>query len=132
MRAETPRTFLPGRCFNRQPGHDRRYGRKQQLGARSVRYGLMRDNVLTIDALLANGDEATFGPVPEGPHSVQGPAFYRQLTRSMVELADRESQEITSRFPKGAPASWRLQHRRPDATGKVRGAAQHGTVSGRV
>ncbi len=69
-------------------------------GARSVRYGLMRDNVLTIDALLANGDEATFGPVPEGPDSVQGPAFYRQLTRSMVELADRESQEITSRFPK--------------------------------
>ena len=69
-------------------------------GARSVRYGLMRDNVLTIDALLANGDEATFGPVPEEPDSVQGPAFYRQLTRSMVELADRESQEITSRFPK--------------------------------
>jgi FAD/FMN-containing dehydrogenase/Fe-S oxidoreductase len=69
-------------------------------GARSVRYGLMRDNVLTIDALLANGDEATFGPVPDDLDGIQGPAFYRQLTRSMVELADRESKEITSRFPK--------------------------------
>ncbi|SVD69644.1 uncharacterized protein METZ01_LOCUS422498, partial [marine metagenome] len=69
-------------------------------GARSVRYGLMRDNVLTIDALLANGGEAAFGPLPEDPGGVEGPAFYRQLVRSMVELADRESGEITSRFPK--------------------------------
>jgi FAD/FMN-containing dehydrogenase/Fe-S oxidoreductase len=32
-------------------------------GTRSIRYGIMRDNVLAIDAILANGDEARFAEV---------------------------------------------------------------------
>ena len=32
-------------------------------GARSLRYGNMRDNVLSIDAMLADGSTAHFGPV---------------------------------------------------------------------
>jgi FAD/FMN-containing dehydrogenase len=32
-------------------------------GARSIRYGPMRDNVLAIDALLADGTEMTFGEI---------------------------------------------------------------------
>jgi FAD/FMN-containing dehydrogenase len=32
-------------------------------GTRSIRYGIMRDNVLTIDAILADGSEARFGEI---------------------------------------------------------------------
>ncbi|MEE3281016.1 MAG: FAD-binding oxidoreductase, partial [Pseudomonadota bacterium] len=69
-------------------------------GARSIRYGLMRDNVLTIDALLASGEQAQFGPIGPQGTALQGPEIYRRLTQSLIELADRESDEITTRFPK--------------------------------
>ena len=32
-------------------------------GTRSIRYGIMRDNVLAIDAVLADGSAARFGEV---------------------------------------------------------------------
>ena len=32
-------------------------------GTRSIRYGIMRDNVLAIDAILPDGSEARFGEV---------------------------------------------------------------------
>src|ERR1700749_2418889 len=35
-------------------------------GGRSLRYGTMRDNVLSIDAVLADGTRAHFGPVAAG------------------------------------------------------------------
>src|SRR5438034_9423531 len=35
-------------------------------GARSMRYGVTRDNVLSIDAVLADGSAAHFGPVGAG------------------------------------------------------------------
>src|SRR5436305_10846872 len=35
-------------------------------GGRSLRYGTMRDNVLSIDAVLAEGTSAHFGPVAAG------------------------------------------------------------------
>jgi FAD/FMN-containing dehydrogenase/Fe-S oxidoreductase len=38
-------------------------------GTRSIRYGIMRDNVLAIDALLADGSEARFGEVG---HNLEG------------------------------------------------------------
>ena len=69
-------------------------------GARSIRYGLMRDNVLTIDAVLAGGEQAQFGPIGPPGTTLQGPDIYRRLTQSLVELANRESEEITTRFPK--------------------------------
>ena len=69
-------------------------------GARSIRYGLMRDNVLTIDAVLAGGEQAQFGPIGPPGTTLQGPEIYRRLTQSLVELANRESEEITTRFPK--------------------------------
>jgi len=69
-------------------------------GARSIRYGLMRDNVLTIDAVLAGGEQAQFGPIGPQGTALQGPEIYRRLTQSLIELANRESDEITTRFPK--------------------------------
>ena len=69
-------------------------------GARSIRYGLMRDNVLTIDAVLASGEQAQFGPIGPANTDLHEPEIYRRLTQSLIELADRESTEITTRFPK--------------------------------
>ena len=33
-------------------------------GSRSIRYGIMRDNVIAIDAILANGEKHHFGELP--------------------------------------------------------------------
>ena len=62
-------------------------------GSRSIRYGLMRDNVLSIDALLSSGDTRTFGPLdPESvPHDL--------LTERLLDLGRRERAEIARRFP---------------------------------
>ena len=35
------------------------------IGWRSLRYGRMRDNIVAMDAVLANGAEASFGEIPE-------------------------------------------------------------------
>ena len=69
-------------------------------GARSIRYGLMRSNVQAIDALLASGERASFGPLPTDAELADGPEEYRRLVRSMMTLAKRESDEIIRRFPK--------------------------------
>jgi FAD/FMN-containing dehydrogenase/Fe-S oxidoreductase len=64
-------------------------------GARSLRYGNTRENVLSIDALLADGTRAHFGPAIGGkvelPHA---------LARDLSALAAREAAEIERRFPK--------------------------------
>jgi FAD/FMN-containing dehydrogenase/Fe-S oxidoreductase len=69
-------------------------------GARSLRYGNTRENVLSIDAILANGATAHFGSVAPDlsnlpPHSPLVP-----LARSLLDLAAREADEIEARFPK--------------------------------
>jgi len=60
----------------------------------------MRDNVLTIDAILASGEQAQFGPIGPANTDLREPEIYRRLTQTLIELADRESDEITTRFPK--------------------------------
>jgi FAD/FMN-containing dehydrogenase/Fe-S oxidoreductase len=59
-------------------------------GARSLRYGMMVDNVLAIDAILADGTRARFAR-NEGP-----PALMQRLR----EIGERERDEIAARFPK--------------------------------
>jgi FAD/FMN-containing dehydrogenase len=60
----------------------------------------MRSNVQAIDALLASGERASFGPLPTDSKLADGPEEYRRLVRSMMTLAKRESDEIIRRFPK--------------------------------
>ncbi len=64
-------------------------------GGRSLRYGIMRDNVLSIDAILADGTKASFGSLKAG-----GPGANSDLVRDMLELGAREASEISERFPK--------------------------------
>ncbi len=62
-------------------------------GSRSIRYGLMRNNVRSIDALLANGERSRMGvvdPVIITPDSMTG---------QLLALGEREQDEINARFP---------------------------------
>ncbi|HEX6002232.1 MAG TPA: FAD-linked oxidase C-terminal domain-containing protein [Hyphomicrobiaceae bacterium] len=47
-------------------------------GTRSIRYGIMRDNVIAIDAILADGSEAKFGEVGHNLGEPPLPAFRGQ------------------------------------------------------
>jgi FAD/FMN-containing dehydrogenase/Fe-S oxidoreductase len=64
-------------------------------GARSLRYGNTRENVLSIDAILADGTPAHFGRV--GDAGVNVP---QALVHDLLALAAREADEIERRFPK--------------------------------
>jgi FAD/FMN-containing dehydrogenase/Fe-S oxidoreductase len=39
-------------------------------GTRSIRYGIMRDNVVSVDALLADGSRLHFGEISPSPHAL--------------------------------------------------------------
>jgi FAD/FMN-containing dehydrogenase/Fe-S oxidoreductase len=70
-------------------------------GSRSILQGKTVDHVIALDAVLADGSEARFGPVT--------PAEFQQLAsqantlgrvaRTLQEIVDRERAEIIARFP---------------------------------
>jgi FAD/FMN-containing dehydrogenase/Fe-S oxidoreductase len=64
-------------------------------GARSLRYGNTRENVLSIDALLADGTRAHFGRIGEAGVDVPP-----GLVRDLLAIAAREANEIERQFPK--------------------------------
>ena len=64
-------------------------------GARSLRYGNTRENVLSIDAMLADGIQAHFGRM--GDSAVNVP---QALVHDLLAIAAREAGEIERRFPK--------------------------------
>ncbi len=64
-------------------------------GARSLRYGNTRENVLSIAATLADGASAHFGPVDDRRTNVP-----QALLRDLFAFAAREAAEIERRFPK--------------------------------
>ena len=69
-------------------------------GGRSLRYGMMRDNVLSIDAVLASGEGAHFGAVAPDLSDLPAGSPLRPLARDLFALGAREKEEIETRFPK--------------------------------
>jgi FAD/FMN-containing dehydrogenase/Fe-S oxidoreductase len=69
-------------------------------GGRSLRYGTMRDNVLSIDAVLADGSAAHFGPVAPDLRDVPEDSPLRPLAADLLALGRREADEVEARFPK--------------------------------
>ena len=67
-------------------------------GGRSMRYGTMRDNVLAIEAVLADGTLAHFGRIGGNLNDV--PAPLRPLAKDLLAIGAREADEIAARFPK--------------------------------
>ena len=67
-------------------------------GSKSIRYGLMADNVLAIDALLADGTAHRFGPVAD--NLGEGvPAAMAALMQRLRALGAAEAEEVAARFP---------------------------------
>ncbi|RXH29795.1 lactate dehydrogenase [Bradyrhizobium nanningense] len=69
-------------------------------GGRSLRYGTMRDNTLSMEASLADGTLSRFGEVSCDLSDVEVPDSTRALFRDMLDLGMRETEEIAARFPK--------------------------------
>ncbi|MEP9351631.1 FAD-linked oxidase C-terminal domain-containing protein [Xanthobacter sp. KR7-225] len=69
-------------------------------GGRSLRYGTTRDNVVAVDALLASGVKARFGPVRGDLADLPASAPLRPLAQTLLALGAREADEIEVRFPK--------------------------------
>ncbi len=67
-------------------------------GGRSLRYGTMRDNVIAIDAVLADGARARFGEVKAGLAELKEPL--RPLAQDLLGIGLREADEVERRFPK--------------------------------
>ena len=63
-------------------------------GSRSIRYGLMRDNVVSIEALMADGGYRMMGALSDN-HIAQN-----HLDSALLALGQREQSEIARRFPK--------------------------------
>ncbi|MET4069894.1 FAD/FMN-containing dehydrogenase/Fe-S oxidoreductase [Bradyrhizobium sp. S3.2.6] len=69
-------------------------------GGRSLRYGTMRDNTLSLEASLADGTLSRFGEVSRDLSDLDADDSMRALFRDMLDLGTREADEIAARFPK--------------------------------
>jgi FAD/FMN-containing dehydrogenase len=69
-------------------------------GARSLRYGNTRENVISIDALLPDGASAHFGRVAADLSDVPAGSALRGIAQGLFALSAREAGEIAARFPK--------------------------------
>src|SRR5215470_13752774 len=68
-------------------------------GARSLRYGNTRENVLAIDAVLADGTLAHFGQVNPDLSDIPDTSPLKPLARDLLALGAREADAVTERFP---------------------------------
>jgi FAD/FMN-containing dehydrogenase/Fe-S oxidoreductase len=69
-------------------------------GGRSLRYGTMRDNTLSMDAALADGTLLHFGEVARDLAELNPTDSGVALFRDMLDLGEREAAEISEKFPK--------------------------------
>jgi FAD/FMN-containing dehydrogenase/Fe-S oxidoreductase len=68
-------------------------------GARSLRYGNTRENVISVDALLADGTAAHFGPVAPDLSDLPEDSPLKPLAFDLLALGTREAGAIKARFP---------------------------------
>jgi FAD/FMN-containing dehydrogenase/Fe-S oxidoreductase len=69
-------------------------------GGRSLRYGTMRDNTISMDAVLADGTLMHFGEVSRDFAQAGSNDKASELFRDMLALGAREASEIADKFPK--------------------------------
>jgi len=69
-------------------------------GARSLRYGNTRENVISVNAMLADGRSETFGPASPTLAEFRPSSAMVSLAKDLLALGAREADEIAARFPK--------------------------------
>ena len=68
-------------------------------GGRSIRYGMMRDNVIDIEAILYDGSIYNFGKIKNN-HINSSKSSGNEIIKKLLELAETNKEEIISKFPK--------------------------------
>ena len=68
-------------------------------GGRSIRYGMMRDNVIDIEAILYDGSIYNFGNINSN-HIDSSKSSAYEIIKKLQELAETNKKEIISKFPK--------------------------------
>lgn len=68
-------------------------------GARSIRYGPMRDNVLNIEAVLTSGESMRFGELSGNQAIGQLTDNQHNLVTKLLNIGNREATEIQHKFP---------------------------------
>jgi FAD/FMN-containing dehydrogenase/Fe-S oxidoreductase len=69
-------------------------------GARSMRYGNTRENVISVNAILADGRAQVFGPASPSLAEFPSSSPMHALASDLLALGAREAGEIEARFPK--------------------------------
>jgi FAD/FMN-containing dehydrogenase/Fe-S oxidoreductase len=69
-------------------------------GARSLRYGNTRENVISVDAVLADGALHHFGRAAPDLSDIPAHSRLRPLARELLSIAQQQAEEIEVRFPK--------------------------------
>ncbi len=68
-------------------------------GTRSLRYGIMRDNVKSLEALLSNGVRVQFSEVAQSADRPNQSSYANSLIQELVELGINEAKQIETMFP---------------------------------
>ena len=68
-------------------------------GTRSLRYGIMKDNVTSLQGILADGSEATFGPVARDVFLPNTSSRIGDLKKVLTEIGESNSDTISTMFP---------------------------------
>ncbi len=69
-------------------------------GARSLRYGNTRENVLSIDAIMADGMSGHFGPAARDLCDLPANSPMVPLARDLLGIAAANAREIETNVPK--------------------------------
>ncbi len=97
-------------------------------GGKSIRYGLMADNVAAIDAILADGARFRFGPDWPGQGATK-PEAIGKLMDPAADFGPRFGAGDRRPVSEGAAPGRRVQHRCSDASRGRRGAGQSGEAA---
>lgn len=69
-------------------------------GGRSLRYGTTRDNVIAMEAMLADGRQAHFGEVRSDLSDLPKSHPLKSQFQQLVDIGRREADEVAARVPK--------------------------------
>jgi len=69
-------------------------------GGRSLRYGTTRNNVIAIEAMLADGTTSRFGEVSADLSDLSATHQLRSLFMDLADIGRREADEVKARVPK--------------------------------